>query len=747
MGEARDGHRRALRRRRTRCPRAGSTRPSPRAPRRPTSRSGRPASGATPTRSPAILKPDELRLYRLIWQRALASQMAAKELETTTVELADGRYELRASRDADPVRRLRPGLHRGPRRRGGRGRGGGRHAAAAGRGRSRRRSTTSTPTQHFTEPPPRFTEATLIKALEEHGIGRPSTYAATISTIVDRGYVRVEERRLHPEPVGRDRDRPARRALRRLRRRRVHGPDGGGARRGRPRRARVGARSCARSTGRCATASTRSAASSSASDFTTEATDEVCSEGHPMVIRLGRNGRFLACSLYPEHKETRPLPGRRAAAPGGAPARSAPKCGEGDARRQARPVRAVRRLLALPGLQLHQEGRPAAAGPAAVRGRPARRTTTATSSRVAPGGPGTSSGGARTTRAATSRRTTSRSAACTTPTTARWPARTRRRCCLVCGSTSERRRPTRSCPGERYAGGPPNPEALAPAGARARRRRVAGGTGRTRRRPARGGARPVGRATDDQADPTRSSRPPTRERGVGRDPATDPALARFLRSLAARDASPHTQRAYAHRRRRLPRLAGRRAGRTGATRRGPTCAPTSACSARAAPARRSRSGSPRSARSIAGRRATTSRPGDPWGAIATPRLPAPPAAGPRGRAGRAAPRGRRRRPRRAAPATTPRGRPSGSRSPCATGRSSRPRTPRACGSASWPPPTSARSTCGAARSGSSARAARSGSGCSGGRPAPRSPPTSRTAGRSCSSAAPAPTARRRSRSS
>src|SRR4029077_20944533 len=57
------------------------------------------------------------------------------------------------------------------------------------------------PAQHFTEPPPRFTEATLIKALEEHGIGRPSTYAATISTITDRGYVRIEERRLYPEPV------------------------------------------------------------------------------------------------------------------------------------------------------------------------------------------------------------------------------------------------------------------------------------------------------------------------------------------------------------------------------------------------------------------------------------------------------------------------------------------------------------------------------------------------------------------
>jgi len=57
------------------------------------------------------------------------------------------------------------------------------------------------PTQHFTEPPPRFTEASLVKALEELGVGRPSTYAATLSTIVDRGYVTIRERRLYPEPV------------------------------------------------------------------------------------------------------------------------------------------------------------------------------------------------------------------------------------------------------------------------------------------------------------------------------------------------------------------------------------------------------------------------------------------------------------------------------------------------------------------------------------------------------------------
>ena len=146
------------------------------------------------------IQPDELRLYRLIWQRALASQMAPKELETTTIELADGAYELRASatkvlfdgfarvytegRDdeaADDDEET------------------GRLPALADGDRTSVRDVT--PTQHFTEPPPRFTEATLIKALEEHGIGRPSTYAATISTITDRGYVRVEDRRLRPGPV------------------------------------------------------------------------------------------------------------------------------------------------------------------------------------------------------------------------------------------------------------------------------------------------------------------------------------------------------------------------------------------------------------------------------------------------------------------------------------------------------------------------------------------------------------------
>src|SRR5206468_1651411 len=58
------------------------------------------------------------------------------------------------------------------------------------------------PKQHFTQPPPRFTEASLVKALEENGIGRPSTYAQTISVLLDRGYVRLDDKRFFPEDIG-----------------------------------------------------------------------------------------------------------------------------------------------------------------------------------------------------------------------------------------------------------------------------------------------------------------------------------------------------------------------------------------------------------------------------------------------------------------------------------------------------------------------------------------------------------------
>jgi DNA topoisomerase-1 len=276
-----------------------------------------------------FLKPEELRLYRLIWQRALASQMEAKELETTTAELTAGPYGLRATATRvlfDGFARVyTEGLDesRNP---------GDADDDVEGRLPALREGDATdvrdvTTTQHFTEPPPRFTEASLIKALEEHGIGRPSTYAATISTIVDRGYVRVEERRLHPEPVAgividllvehfadyvdvaftarmeEELDEVASGKRPWVPLLEAFYP---------PLRERVDE---VRKTTR-------------RSDFTTEATDEVCSLGHPMVIRLGRNGRFLACSMYPEHKESRPLPGDEPPPQAGT-GETCPKCGLG----------------------------------------------------------------------------------------------------------------------------------------------------------------------------------------------------------------------------------------------------------------------------------------------------------------------------------------------------------------------------------------------------------------------------------
>ena len=274
------------------------------------------------------LKPEELRLYRLIWQRALASQMEAKELETTTVDLAADGYELRAS----ATRTLFDGFSRVYTEGRDEAFADGGEDEAEGRLPALAEGDVTTvqsiePAQHFTEPPPRFTEASLIKALEEHGIGRPSTYAATISTIVDRGYVRVEERRLRPELV-------ANIVTDLLVEHFGDYVDVGFTARmedeldevARGERAWVPL--LAAFYGPLKLRVEEKRRELKRRDFTTEASDEVCSLGHPMVVRLGRNGRFLACSLFPEHRESRPLPGdEEPALPGtGEPC---PKCGEG----------------------------------------------------------------------------------------------------------------------------------------------------------------------------------------------------------------------------------------------------------------------------------------------------------------------------------------------------------------------------------------------------------------------------------
>jgi len=150
------------------------------------------------------LPEDEFKLYTLIWQRFVASQMAEAVFDQTTADIAAGDYRLRATGSVpkfdgflavyeegkDEARRAEEDEE----------------AAAARLPEMREgeelRLNQLKPEQHFTQPPPRYTEATLVKELEEKGIGRPSTYATILSTILDRDYVRKDKGQFSPTQLG-----------------------------------------------------------------------------------------------------------------------------------------------------------------------------------------------------------------------------------------------------------------------------------------------------------------------------------------------------------------------------------------------------------------------------------------------------------------------------------------------------------------------------------------------------------------
>ncbi|MFZ0009264.1 MAG: DNA topoisomerase I, partial [Steroidobacteraceae bacterium] len=165
----------------------------------------RPTSAAiTPADVEGKTEDDLYRLYSLIWKRAVASQMSHALFDTVAVDMLAGpdgpeRHLLRANGStlvkpgyiavyqegsddakADDADHVLPPMHEGD-------------AVAL---------IALNPTQHFTEPPPRYSEASLVKALEEHGIGRPSTYASIISTLQDREYVEMDSRRFVPTDIG-----------------------------------------------------------------------------------------------------------------------------------------------------------------------------------------------------------------------------------------------------------------------------------------------------------------------------------------------------------------------------------------------------------------------------------------------------------------------------------------------------------------------------------------------------------------
>jgi DNA topoisomerase-1 len=159
------------------------------------------------------LQRDEARLYELIWTRAVASQMASAELEQTTAEIdvsgKDGKaYGFRATGSVvlfDGFLKLYE-EGRDDRARNGKGEEAedddSRRLPALAKG-DELKTRAIEAKQHFTEPPPRFTEATLVKRMEELGIGRPSTYASTLAVLQERDYVRIDKKRLIPEDKGR----------------------------------------------------------------------------------------------------------------------------------------------------------------------------------------------------------------------------------------------------------------------------------------------------------------------------------------------------------------------------------------------------------------------------------------------------------------------------------------------------------------------------------------------------------------
>ncbi len=269
----------------------------------------------TPDNLKNYLSADELKLYTLIWKRFVASQMTAAIFDQTTIDIKAGRFMFRATgsvqkfdgflkvyqegrdekpsdaEDDDEEKNL-PQVTKG----------------------EQLKLNKITPEQHFTEPPPRYTEATLVKVLEEKGIGRPSTYAAIMTTIQDREYVEKLEGRFHPTGLGTtvndllvknfaDLFNPTYTA--RMEENLDEIEEG-----------KLNWRDALR-TFYDKFAKDLSEAAESIKNTKKQAipTDEICETcGAGMVIKFGRFGQFLACANYPECKTTREVASKRATA-------------------------------------------------------------------------------------------------------------------------------------------------------------------------------------------------------------------------------------------------------------------------------------------------------------------------------------------------------------------------------------------------------------------------------------------------
>ncbi len=264
------------------------------------------------------LSADEHKLYKLIWQRFVASQMNPAIFDQTTIDIKAGRFTFRATGSVQKfdgfLKIYQEGRDETPKD--------GEadddaelNLPKVEKGEQLKLNKIS-PEQHFTEPPPRFTEATLVKALEEKGIGRPSTYASIMTTIQDREYVERLESRFHPTALGTtvndvlvagftDLFNPTYTARMEEE---LDNIEAG----------KINWRDALRIFYDKFSVDLKNAEEGlKDKKKAVIATDEICQTcNSPMVIKFGRFGQFLACENYPECKTTREVGSKKAAGDG-----------------------------------------------------------------------------------------------------------------------------------------------------------------------------------------------------------------------------------------------------------------------------------------------------------------------------------------------------------------------------------------------------------------------------------------------
>jgi len=279
-----------------------------------------------PERVRYSLTPDQYKLYKLIWSRFLATQMANALFDTVSIDTECAGHVFRSSHQSMRF----PGF-----------------IAVYEEGKDEEGEAMGSPLpdlavgeqatasdlkkeQHFTQPPARYTEATLVKAMEEKGVGRPSTYAATISTIEDREYVLKQDKRLHPTPLG-----EIVTGLMVERFNDIIDVEFTAHMENRLDAVEEGQQHWKALLNEFYQGFSKELTEAEAAlegvrlKVPEEETDEVCELcGRKMVIKMGRFGKFLACPGFPECKNAKPLvetmPGR------------CPKCGSGMLKRKSK---------------------------------------------------------------------------------------------------------------------------------------------------------------------------------------------------------------------------------------------------------------------------------------------------------------------------------------------------------------------------------------------------------------------------